>query len=60
MTHFFLAPQKADSMPYCYSNPTAEFATWDDARRVAFMTADEKAHSVVIELLGPEAERSGG
>ena len=53
MTHFFLAPQKPDSMPYCFSNPTGEFDSWQDVRRVAHATADDQTHSIVIELLEP-------
>ena len=56
MTHFRLEPKSANSMPYCYSNPTGQFDSWEDARRIAFASAESEAHSIVIELLNSDPQ----
>ena len=35
VTHYFLRPERENSLPYCYSNPTGEFETLEQACAVA-------------------------
>jgi hypothetical protein len=51
-THFFNKPSVPGSVPYCFSNPTEDFGSVEEARSIALATAGAEkmqAHSVLIE-----------
>jgi hypothetical protein len=52
MTHFFLRQDRKNSMAYCYSKPTGDFDSLEQACAVALMridAEDAQAHSIMIE-----------